>query len=50
MGLLSNIWIYSRPAAIVLLAFAVVGSTACKSDYPASGRAAPAMAKANRAR
>ncbi|HEX6187566.1 MAG TPA: efflux RND transporter periplasmic adaptor subunit [Pyrinomonadaceae bacterium] len=45
MGLLSNIRIYSRPAAIALLAFAAVCSTACKSDYPASGRAAPGDGK-----
>ena len=44
MGLLSNIQIYSRPAAIALLTLAVV-STACKSDYPASGRAAPGDGK-----
>lgn len=45
MGLLSNIWIYTQRAAIALLAVAAVGSAACKSDYPASGRAAPGDGK-----
>ena len=40
MGLLSKIRINSRRAAIGLLALFVLSSAACKSDYPASGRAA----------
>jgi RND family efflux transporter MFP subunit len=40
MGLLSKIRIDSRRAAIALLALLVLSSATCKSDYPASGRAA----------